>query len=400
MKSLARKLPWLFGSLAIAGLLAYGFWPKPIKVEMVSVTHGSLVVSIDDDGETRIREKYVISAPVNGKLLRLQLHAGDMVEQSKTELVQILPADPSPLDARTQAECEARQRAAEAAKEQADAELATAREGAELALHTYDRALKLIGNNSISQAEFDEAEHHDRIAKANLRSAEFAAKVKLHERELARAALSRVSDTSGSNHQAAMRIVAPVDGRVLRVFHEDSSTVAAGTPLLEVGDPRDLEMEIDVLSSDAVRIQPSAKVLVDHWGGEHLLQGIVRTIEPSAFLKISALGVEEKRVKVIADFTEPWERLQRLGDGYRIEARIVVHTTKNDSLKVAAGCLFRHGDLWQVYRIKGGQAELVSVTVGATNGQETEIVGGLDEGDDVILHPSDQIRAGVSVVPV
>jgi HlyD family secretion protein len=313
-------------------------------------------------------------------------------------LVQLLPTDPTLLDARSLAESEARVQAAEAAQAESDAMLISAREEAALARDQYERALKLHNGNAISEAEFDEAEHHHRMTEASLRSAEFRSKVKHYEKELARAALTLIADAKDVGFVSTIRIASPIDGRVLRVLHEDSSVVTAGTPILEIGDPQDLEMRIDVLSTDAVAIEAGAKVMIEHWGGGQPLHGTVRIVEPSAFLKISALGVEEKRVNVIADFVEPWAERKTLGDGYRIEARIVTHATDDHSLKIAAGTLFRHEDDWHVYRIRNERVELVRVRVGASNGLETEILEGVVEGDRLILHPTDQIRPGIMVL--
>jgi HlyD family secretion protein len=381
----------------LAGLLAYGFWPRPVSVDTVQVEQGALSVTVDDDGETRIREKYIVSAPVTGHLLRLQLHPGDLVVQSETEVAKILPADPSLLDARTLAESEARKRAAEAAKEQANSVLDSAIELAELAEHHFERAKKLSVSNSISASELEEAEHKAGQAKANVRSAEFNSRVRAFELEQAVAALTQSAGGSLNDRTAAMTMVAPTFGRVLRVFREDAGVVNVGTQLLEIGDVQDLEMVLDILSTDAVRINPGDKIFIDHWGGSRTLNGIVRRIEPAAFLKVSALGVEEKRVNVIGDFIDPWEVRKSIGDGFRIEARIVVETTSPDSLKVASGSLFRHGETWHVYRVQNARAELVQVTIGASNGLETEIIKGLERGDRVLLHPTDQVRNGIRV---
>ncbi len=397
MKHFSTKLPWIVGALAIVGFLVYGFWPRATEVDVAKVERGSLTFTVDDDGETRIREKYLVAAPVAGKLLRLQLHAGDRVERGKTELFQILPADPSLLDARARAESQARVQAADAAEEESVAALTSAREAAKLAQYQYERAVKLMKSNSISQAEYDEFEHHHRMAEAWLNSADFKSKVKQYEKEVARAALIRVTETNESGKDFAMKMVSPIDGQVLRIMHEDSSFVTTGTPILELGNPQDLELQIEVLSSDAVGIEPGAKVIIEHWGGEQPLHGTVRVVEPSAFLKISALGVEEKRVRVIADLVETWEERKTLGDGFRIEARIVVRSSETDSLKVAAGTLFRHQDDWHVYRIKNRRTFLTPVSIGLSNGLETEILQGLRETDLVVLHPSDQIRSGMLV---
>ncbi len=399
MRKLVKKVPWMLGGLLLVGLLVYGFWPKAVRVDAVRVERGSFLVTIDDDGETRIREKYSIAVPVTGKLLRLNLHAGDLVERGKTELMQIVPADPTLLDTREQAESEARVRAADAAYEEAQATLATAKEITSISKSQYERALKLHQSDSISPAEYDEAEHRYRVATAGLRSAESRLKVKLYEQELAQAALTRFSDKSPTP-DAVLKLVAPIDGVVLRVFQEDANLIPAGTAVLEIGDPRDLEIQIDILSNDAVAVQPGNQLIIESWGGERPLHARVRIVEPSAFLKISALGVEEKRVNVIADFIEPWEERRALGDGYRIEARIITRTTPDSSIKVASAALFRDHDAWHAYRVQAGRAQLVAIDVGDSNGLESQILEGLEEGDLVILHPSSDIEDGLRVTPI
>jgi HlyD family secretion protein len=397
MKRILRKLPAVFILIALAGLLIYGFWPVPVQVEVVTATRGTLLVTVNEDGKTRIREKYVVSAPVAGKLLRLELDAGDPVQQGQTVLARIEPRDPTLLDARALAEAAARVRAAEAAQYQAAATLKRAQEAYELSRHDYDRARELIQNRVISRAEFDKAEHQEQMAKADVHSADFSKKVANFELELAKAALIRTrvgpDDTESSS---TLTILSPIDGQVLRVMQESAAVVTPGTELLQIGDPSDLEMEIDVLSTDAVQIRPGAKVLVEHWGGVGTLAGNVRIVEPSAFLKISALGVEEQRVNVIADFTSPFEMRESLGDGYRIEVKIVVAEVTN-VVRVPAGVLFREGDDWSVFRAVDGRARLRSVSIGKTNGLETEIVAGLASGDVLILHPTDKINDGVAV---
>lgn len=330
--------------------------------------------------------------------MRLQLHPGDPVEQTKTEIAQILPVEPSLLDSRSQAEIEARVRAADAAMLQATAAKDSAIELADLAQHQLDRAAKLMKTSSISQQDRDEAEHQVAVTKANVRAAEFTVKVRTFEREQAVAASERVSDKSQESSTTAFRILSPTTGKVLRVFREDSGVVSLGTALVEIGDVQDLEMVLDILSSEAARIEPGDRVFLERWGGDQSLKGVVRRIEPSAFLKVSALGVEEKRVNVIADFEDPWDIRQGLGDGFRIEARIVIHETDDHSLKVASGALFRHESQWYVYRVRDGRAERVQVEVGASNGLETEILNGLGEGDLVVLYPTEQISAGVRLL--
>ena len=397
MKNILTKLPWIVVAIGLIALLVYGFWPPAVDVDVEKVKRGSLDVTVNDDGETRIREKYIISAPLAGKMLRIQLHPGDVVQQGFTELARIEPAAPDLLDVRTRAEYEARVRAAQAVLDQSNATLKRAKEALELADHQYARATQLAAERAISRSEFDTAEHHQHIATADVNSAEFGIKVAQFELEIAQAALSRSDTTDGERSLEPIRLVSPIDGQVLRVFHEDASVVVPGTELLELGDPTDLEIEMDVLSTDAVQVQPGNKVYIEHWGGPQTLEAVVRLVEPSAFLKVSALGVEEKRVNVIADFADAPTERETLGDGFRIEARIVVASTAEDAMKVASGALFRDGPAWFVYRIVDGIAEQCEVELGQTNGLETEIISGLSVGDIVILHPTDKIRRGVKV---
>ncbi len=249
----------------------------------------------------------------------------------------------------------------------------------------------------ISKSEFDEAEHRQHMALADVRSAEFGVSVAKFELDQAQAALIRTQvDADGNAARSTLIITAPIDGQVLRLLQENAGVVTPATPLLQIGDAHDLEMEIDVLSTDAVKIKPGAQVIVEHWGGELLLQGHVRIVEPSAFLKISALGVEEQRVNVLADFTSPFEQRATLGDGYRIEVRIVVAEAEN-VIKVPVGALFRARGSWHVFCIVRGRAAMQRVEIGQSNGIETEITRGLTEGDRLILYPTDDIRDGTRV---
>ncbi len=350
------KLPWFIASLMLVGFLVYGFWPRAVEIEIVRTTRGSLEVTVDDDGETRIREKYTVAAPVSGKLMRLELHAGDPVVQDRTEIARFEPSDPSLLDARTRAEREARVHAAEASTQQAAEVSKFAQEALELAQHEYDRAQTLVQKSAISRAEFESAEHKQRMAQSEARSAQFAKTVAVFEYEQAKAALSLASENGQSLPNAAFRVLAPIDGQVLKILHEDTSVVSAGTALLQLGDPDDMELVVDVLSNDAVRIRAGQKVKIKHWGRTEPLSGIVRLVEPMAFLKVSALGVEEKRVNVLIDFTDASERREALGDGFRVEVSIVVAVTSDDALLVPAGVLFREGSQWQLFRVVDDRA--------------------------------------------
>jgi HlyD family secretion protein len=382
--------------LVAAALLGYAFWPPPAEVEIARVERGRLEVTVNEDGKTRIKERYVVVAPLGGELLRVQLHAGDRVQTGETILAVIQPSDPTLLDARAHSEAEARVRSAEARLQLTQAIRDRVRASYAYAKSQYARAERLLPTKAVTQEEYDEAAHQLRTATEDVRAGEFGVKIASHELELARAALTRTR----SNDQTSvsrLEIRSPIDGEILQVFRESEGAVAPGAQLFELGDRRDLEVEIDTLSSDAVRIPLGAKVYLEHWGSAEPLLAQVRLIEPQAFLKVSALGVEEQRVNVIGDFTGPPELRARLGDGYRVEARIVISEADN-VLKLSAGALFRYDGGWAAYRIVDGRAVLTKVEVGPSNGLETEIKRGLQEGDQVVAYPSDQVHDGVRVV--
>jgi HlyD family secretion protein len=379
-----RKLLWpAVAALAVVGLIIYAFLPATVEVDTSTVERGSLLVTVDREGKTQVRERYVVSAPLAGRVQRIEMHPGDRVEEGKTVVAVIEPGDPSLLDPRARAEAEARVRAAEEASKLAGTNLNQARAEAE-------RARWLGIGRSISQEELERAEHRERTAAFALRIAEY-------ELALARAAFQRTQPRApGENGSTRFEIRSPISGCVLEVYQESSRTIPVGTELLKVGDTTDLECVIDVLSTDAVKIARGAKAYMEHWGGERPLLGRVRLVEPGAFLKVSALGVEEQRVNVFVDFTEPRAKWEALGDGYRVEARIVVWEGES-VLKAPAGAFFRQGDAWAVFRNVNGRARLTPVNLGRTNGLEAQILDGLDEGETVILHPSDRIKNGVAV---
>jgi HlyD family secretion protein len=397
LKPAMNRTVWIFGGVACVAALVYGFWPEPVLVEVATVARGPIRVTVDDDGKTRVKERYVISTPLAGHLQRIEWRAGDAVEAGKTLLAVVEPGDPTLLDVRARAEAEARLRTAEASLMMSEAQREQAREAHALARHTLDRAQELATKRTIAAGELDAAEHTEQIARNALRAAEFSVAVAGFEIEQARAALVHAqSSSSGGERPERFEIRSPVSGRVLKMIRESAGPVAAGTELLELGNPAELEIEVDVLSADAVRVKPGAEVIVERWGGEEPLAARVRLVEPAGFLKVSALGVEEQRVNVIADIVDPVERRATLGDGYRIEARIVVGEAA-DVLRVRSGALFRRGDEWSVFRIANGRAEQRTVRVGLNNGIEAEILEGLEVGDQVVLHPGDRVLPGVRV---
>jgi HlyD family secretion protein len=340
----------------------------------------------------------VISAPLAGNLRRMELHAGDAVTRGETLVVAIEPQDPDLLDAREIAEREAKVKSAEATLRLAETTREKAKAGLDFAEAELGRIQQLVQSKASSPHELDDAMLLFRTRSEEYRGAAFSEQIAQFELDLARAALlrARPSEENAPDHWD-VEIRSPISGRVLRVFQESAAMVAAGTPLIELGDPSDLELEIDVLSRDAVRIRPGAKVRVEDWGGDAPLLGVVRVVEPSGFTKVSALGVEEQRVNVIVDLKEPPTRRTALGDAYRVEARIVVWEG-DDVLKVPSSALFRHGQQWAVFRLIKWRASLQTVEIGRQGSLEAEVLHGLREGDQVIIYPSDKVRDGAAVV--
>jgi HlyD family secretion protein len=408
MRNIGSKLFVALVLAAIVGGLGYAFWPEPVEVDLAAVDRGLVRVTVDEDGKTRIREKYVVSAPLFGRLLRINMDAGDPVVAGKTLLATIEPPDPILLDARTIAQAEARVKAAEAALKKMEPQLEAVREGQAYAESELGRLRRAAV--AVSQSDLENAELLYRQRSEELRSMRIQEEIAQFELEQAEAALLRTrprdsdgttsengeSSATNDNNGWTFTIYSPITGRVLRVLQESASVVSAGTPLLELGDPTDLEAEIDVLSRDAVKIEPGALVLFEHWGGDGPLHGRVRLVEPSGFTKISTLGVEEQRVNVIVDLVDPPSARTELGDGFRVEARVVIDEAE-DVLRVPTSALFRVGQKSAVYRVVDGVVNQQIVEIGRQNGLEAEVLGGLAEGDQVVIHPSDQIDEGVRV---
>jgi HlyD family secretion protein len=371
-----------------------------VEVDETAVARGPLRVTVDEDGKTRIKERYVVSAPLAGRLQRIRPRPGDCVRAGKTQLAVLEPSDPPLLDDRARAEAEARVHVAEAGRRQAAPKLERARVAHAQAVSELKRMRRMAVGTEVSMQDLEAGEHKERMAQEDIKAAQFALQIADFELEQAKAVLKRTGPRSpGDMESWRFEITAPVDGRVLRVFQESLTVVTPGQQLLEVGDSADLEVEVDVLSADAVKVAPGAKVFLEHWGGDGPLLGQVRLVEPSGFMKKSSLGVEEQRVNVIIDFLDPPEKRSRLGDAYRVEARIVIWSA-DDVLKVPAGALFREGDDWAVYVVEDGRAQLRRVQVGRGNGLESEITAGLAEGDVVVLHPGDKVRPGGAVAPL
>ncbi len=389
------------GMLAMAALVAaglvIGFMPRAVPVDIAEVTRGPLTVTVEEEGKTRVRERYLVSAPVAGYARRIDLKAGDAVAAGQG-VAAIEPARSVALDPRARAQAQAQVSAAQAALAVAQENARAAGAAAHLAQQERTRAESLRQSNFISTQALDTARTAETRARAAEQSAHYAARVARFDLETARAAAASTVRLQAGGAAEVLQVRAPVAARVLRLQHESEGPVAAGQPLLELGNPESLEAEVEVLSTDAVRIATGSKVMLDRWGGDRTIEGRVRVVEPGGFTKISALGVEEQRVRVIVGFTSPREAWARLGDGYRVEARFVLWEG-HDVLQLPGSALFRHGKGWAVFRLDGRRARLTPVEIGQRAGLATQVLFGLKAGDRVVAHPDETVRDGVCVKP-
>jgi HlyD family secretion protein len=411
--------------LVVLAIVAVALWPDTTDVDAAEVVRGPMQVTIDEDGETRVRDRFVVSAPVTGRLQRIELEPGDPVVAGTTVVARLSPL-PSPLiDPRTRGELTAAVEAARAAVGAATAERRRSAEALARARSTLSRQRALAEAGAIAADDLEAADTAVRTAEEALRAAEFTVTRAEYELDLARARL-QVPDGAAAG---TVDVVAPISGVVLKRLRESESIVPSGDPLLEIGNPRDIEIVADFLSTDAVRIPQGAPVIVEQWGGGHPLAGRVRRVEPAGFPKVSALGVEEQRVYVVIDLVDTadasgandvpaagpgttpdaggWaarsgatddgaRAVAALGDGYRVEVRVVVWQ-EDDVRQVPIGSLFRRGDGWAVFVVDAGAARLQPVTLGRRNENVGQILEGLSEGQQVVMHPPDTLTDGMRV---
>ncbi|WP_330961232.1 efflux RND transporter periplasmic adaptor subunit [Photobacterium sp. 53610] len=390
-----RKYRWtlLFILLLVAGL-TFAFWPRAIDVEVVMVTEGPMTETVDDDAITRVKEVYTLTAPVSGRLLRIEKDAGDDVTTGAV-LAVLQPAVSPLLDARTQLERASAMHAAEESRDAARAQVKSALARLEYARIDFKRAGKLAQKDAVSIDRQDQARQVLRAAEAGLTTAESVLLQKEAEFQQAKAALLQPGEAAAVR-QSQVEIIAPADGKILRIFQESEAVVAAGTPLMETGDPDNLEIAADLLSRDAVRIQPGDHVDIDNWGGAGVLNGTVRRIEPAGTTKVSSLGIEEQRVNVLIDFSDPKDKWAALGHGFQVDVRIAVWHGDH-VLRVPIAAIFRHGRDWAVFRDDDGRARLQAIQIGHLTGQYAEVLAGLSVGDQVIAYPSDRVQDGVMI---
>jgi HlyD family secretion protein len=366
-----------------------------VPVEVGAVVQGPLSISIDELGETRVRDLYVVSAPSTGRLTRVPLKPGMAVVPNTTLLARIQPVQPDPIDARTFARNKAEVESLQAQLAAANARIRELRAERALAERELARASALVRRGFLSQANLDRAQAARDRNRAATSEAIQTADATAHSLDAARASLLVSSSADGG--KGSIPVTSPVAGFILRVDQESERVVIAGTPLVEIGDPEQLELVTDLLSADAVKVEAGDPVMIEDWGGDRPLPGKVRLVEPFGFTKISALGVEEQRVNVIIDFVAPREAWKRLGHGYRATVRIIVDRASR-TVKLPISALFRAGAKWSVFTIDdGGRARLRHVQIGRMNDEEAELLKGLKVGEAVILHPGDKVEDGVRV---
>jgi len=395
-----RLVIWSVTALIVLAALAVALRPQPVPVDLGSVTTGALEVTLDHEGVTRVRDRFVVSAPVQGRVLRIDLEPGDPVVAGETVLARFLPAAPVPLDARLRAESRARVKVARAALERARAERARAQAEQDLARAEWTRTRALADSGILSRQDRDRAEATVQAQAKAVEAADAAVQAALHDLEAANAALVEPAAPSRDglpSPAGALALRSPVSGVVLRRLRESEAVVAPGEPLLEVADSGELEVVADYLSSDAVRIRAGMLARLEQWGGEAPIGGRVRRVEPAGFMKISALGVEEQRVWVVIDLTDPRETWRALGDGYRVQTRVVVWQ-RDGVLTVPTSALFRQGDSWAAFVVEAGRAHVRLIEIGERSETAAEVRKGLAGGDRVVRHPPDAVTEGVRVV--
>jgi HlyD family secretion protein len=382
-----RWLPYA-GAVLLVALITAGLWPRPVPVETARVTVGSLRATVNEEGKTRIKQRYVVSAPVTGQLRRIPFKAGAEVRADETAVAVIEPVSSTLLDARTRV-------AAEAKRDTAAANLEKARAGQRFAASDLRRFEKLHAEKMVSLQELETVQ----LREASAAKEQAAAESALREAEADMAEFAGVAPVGTNTVLDPIQVKAPATGSVLHVFEENARVVAAGTPLMDIGDPTDIEVVVEVLSRDGAMIPPGTPVDLEQWGGGEPLKAKVRLVEPAAFTKVSALGVEEQRVNVVADLLTPPDQRRSVGDSFRVEARIIVWEAR-DVLKVPAGALFRKGDQWAAFVLTDGRARLRIVKAGRSSGAETQVLEGLKQGEEVILYPGSRVTDGQRVTPV
>ncbi|HET7729545.1 MAG TPA: efflux RND transporter periplasmic adaptor subunit [Usitatibacter sp.] len=388
----SNAIALVVGGAAVLAAVAWALRPEPVAVEVVEVRRASFEKSVSDDGRTRVRDRYVVSAPLGGRVARITLRAGDAVAAGQ-EVARLSPAAPALLDARTESEMRERVGAAQAQQQRAQAEVRRLEAQRDQARADLARQAKLAGEGFVAPTAREQAELALRVTERGLESARFGEDAAGHDVAQARAALARYR---GGAPASAWSVTSPVAGAVLKVAQESEAVVAMGTPFVEVGDPRALEIVVDVLSQEAIALRPGMPARIEVGGNVAALSARIRRVEPAAFTKVSALGVEEQRVNVVLDFDDPPDALPTLGDGFRVDAHILTLRVEN-ALVAPVGALFRDGDGWALFVVAEGRAAKRAVKVGARNPTQAWIEQGLAAGERIVVYPSDALSDGSRV---
>ncbi|MBL4659738.1 MAG: HlyD family efflux transporter periplasmic adaptor subunit [Alcanivoracaceae bacterium] len=385
-------------AVAIIGLLVFAFLPERIKVDIVHVSKGDLLITMEGEGKTRIHDIYVVSAPMDGRITRIEIEPGDLVTAGVTTIANMYPANPIFLDKRTETQAKADVEGAKAALSLAHSRVKQTKAQLAFDLAEFKRTQELYKNNNVSQAGLERAELQLKTLRAELETTQSNKQVMISRLEAAKARLLQPEKGQLANNDEGCQICihSPVDGRVLRILHKSAGIIPTGTALVEIGDPADLEVNIEMLSTNAVKVKVGDRALIKRWGGQQDINARVKLIEPSGYTKISALGVEEQRVNIILSFTDPREKWQALGDAFRVEAAIIIDQA-NDVIKIPLSALFRQNERWSVFSIIDGTVELQTVEVGRKNDRYAEIISGLNIHDQIISHPGNAIDVGVNV---
>ena len=401
----AKPARWTITGGVVLGTLLWIVWPRPVPVDLASVTRGPMEVTVDDDGKTEVRHVYTISAPITGILLRIShppgyegvsRHVGDQVAADDTVVAVMQPMPPGFIDVRAREQLQAEVAAVDASVNQAQLDVTRLESVLELSRIELKRADALVASRTISAQDYDRVKFNVATNEAALASAKAQVEVRRRiKASLVAQLLDPTKATSRVDAACCIQLRSPVTGRVLKILQESEAVVSAGTPLIEIGDPLDLDVIADLLSSDAVQINVGSPVRIDGWGGSTIKARVTR-IDPAGFLKVSALGIEEQRVRVTIDMMDPPQTWSRLGHDYRVVVHVTTWSAK-DVLTVPLGALFREGNDWATFVVRNGRAQTRVVQLGHRNNTTAEILSGVSAGDHLVLHPGDRIKPNVRV---
>jgi HlyD family secretion protein len=393
-----KRILLLAALAGIVGGFVWLMWPQPIQVDVAKVVLGRMQLTVDEEGISRIREVYTVSAPVAGKVARSPREVGDHVVADVTTVAAIRSADPTILDARTRVELSAAVEAAKADRDFASAAVLQAEKELRFANAELERASYLVGKKVMALNALEKRQLDADSAQQRLLSARAQLDVRLHNLEIAEAKLLGPATPAGAGpiEDCCINVTSPVNGIVLQIPVENEQIVQAGTPLVEIGNPLDTEISVDLLSTDAIQVKPGALALISGWGGQDELKARVKRVDPAAFTKISALGIEEQRVRAILEITDPPAKWTGLGHQYRVLVQITIWQSEN-ALQIPLSALFRWEGNWAVFKVEGGLAKLTKITAGQINSSDVQVLHGLSAGETVVVHPSDLVADGVQI---